>query len=410
MIRDVALDTAVDYEFQPIGEDGYLYRLPQIQTEFLISRIRRDRYELHCELVVKCGLVGIRAADGILSSGSFNVSSLRARKERAQHLHERARLKDGPDWLTLVEQSCHLVIEADRRGEPSIDLADAEDEPEDAHIEIAGLPLLEHMPNLVFGDGDSLKSFLAVFLAGEMARRGRTVGYVDAEFTASAHKKRLARIYGDRVPRGIRHVRVNRPLVYETDRLSKLAREDGWGFAFFDSVSFLADGPPEAAEVAIRYSQAVRSLGEIGTLHVAHMTKAFEGADMKPFGSAFWFNWARAVWNAKKTESQQGEAHLALYCRKANLGRLKGSCGFRFEFDAQRVAISPMDVATNPELAEGLPVWERMSTALSSGAMTKEKLADAIVSKPDTVRRTAQRYPARFVLLPGGMIGLKAAI
>ena len=86
----------------------------------------------------------------------------------------------------------------------------------------------------------------------------------------------------------IRYVRCERPLVHEVDRLRRIILDEEITFGVFDSVGFACDGPPEAAESALKYFQAVRQL-RIGGLHLAHVSKADTG-DQRPFGSAFWHN------------------------------------------------------------------------------------------------------------------------
>src|SRR6185503_1093343 len=113
---------------------------------------------------------------------------------------------------------------------------------------------------------------------------------------------------------------------------------------------------PEAAEVAGRYFQSVRSLGAIGTVHIAHVTKALEGSDLKPFGSAFWHNGARSTWNVKRADAPPGDdvVSIALHHRKANLGRRMPSIGFEFFFASERTTVRRIDPAGVPDLAASL--------------------------------------------------------
>ncbi len=80
-------------------------------------------------------------------------------------------------------------------------------------------------------------------------------------------------------------------------------------------------------------SRPCGTLGTIGSLHVAHISKA-DGSDQKPFGSAFWHNGARATWYVKRAEGDSDEARvtIALYNRKANLGPLRPAIGYEITF------------------------------------------------------------------------------
>ena len=86
------------------GSEGhYMLTYPDRGIEFTVDRLRRERHELYCELSVACGVVGARAIDGVLSVGTFNVSSPTASQQRAKLLAERARAS-GIDWATMLEE------------------------------------------------------------------------------------------------------------------------------------------------------------------------------------------------------------------------------------------------------------------------------------------------------------------
>ena len=141
---------------------------------------------------------------------------------------------------------------------------------------------------------------LALYFGGELDALGHRVLVVDWELSAQDHKDRLRRLFGANMP-NVRYVRAERPINHEVDRLRKIVRDEEINFVIFDSAGFGCYGPPEAAEAALNYFRAVRQLGELGTLHIAHQTKSDEG-DRAPFGSIFWFNSARSIWYVKPAE------------------------------------------------------------------------------------------------------------
>ena len=53
------------------------------------------------------------------------------------------------------------------------------------------------------------------------------------------------------------------------------------------------DGPPESSVEALKYFRTLHRIGVRGSLGIAHVTKNGDGADQKPFGSAYWHNLAR---------------------------------------------------------------------------------------------------------------------
>jgi hypothetical protein len=147
--------------------------------------------------------------------------------------------------------------------------------PDDDMIEVAGLAFPKRHPSILFGDGVTCKSYFALYLAGRIAEMGHSAALFDWELCPDDHRDRLERLFPDGMPR-ILYARCERPLVFETDRLRRIVRENGVQFSVFDSIAFACDGPPESAETAGRYFRSVRQIGG-GSLHLAHVTKG-EGA------------------------------------------------------------------------------------------------------------------------------------
>jgi len=396
-------------DFQQVDGDAYRMTVPALGIELHVDRLRRESHALTGELAVRCRLPGARTVgDGLLSVSDFNLSSQRARQERAKYLAARARANDDDvDWGGLVEEFCQRVIAGERAGSPAVLLKDVPRAgPDDVHL-VDGLPLLARHPTVIFGDGGAAKSYLALYAAGKLDHKGLRVALADWELAGEDHRERLERLFGPADLPGVFYLRCDRPFVHEVDRLRRLVRDQRIDYLVCDSVSFACDGPPEAAEVAARYLQAMRQLGSIGSLHVAHTSKA-DNADRKPFGSSFWFNGARGVWYAKLAEPGllANRITLGLFCRKANTSGLRPPVGFEITFEEERTTFRRVDVADIPDLAGQLSVRQRMAGLLRHGAMDPEELASELQADPETVKRTARRYRQQFTVLPGGRLGL----
>jgi len=396
--------SASEPRFEIVGEGRYRYERLGIAVE--IDFLRRTGGALRGEVIIKTTIPGARTSDGTLSAEDLNISSSRARRSFGLHLKERSKVDDF-DWVGLVEDVCIRVLAAERSGQPAVILSDLPRPAPDESLEVDGLSLLARHPTIMFGDGGTTKSYLALYFGGSLARRGVRVLLSDWELCGEDHRDRLERLFGEDMPT-IHYMRCTRPLVVEADRLRRAVREKGINFCIFDSVAFACDGPPEAAETAGRYFQSLRSLGTVGSLHVAHVTKAFEGSDQKPFGSTFWHNGARSTWNVKLADTIPDEAivSVALHNKKANLRAKRPSVGFEFTFTPDRTNVRRIDVGDVPDLAAGLPVRQRMVLALRRGAMSPEVLAGEIEAEPATVSRTARRYRQQFTVLEGGRLAL----
>jgi len=414
IIRDIQRDllkiesrraqaTEIRTGFEAIAGDLYRLSIPEAGIVFEIDRLRRDRHELIGELSVKCTLPGARTYDGALTIADFNLSSARARSERAKLLLDRSQAE--LDWTGFLEEFCQRVLAAERAGTPAIDLRELDRPAPDDTFQVEGLSLPRRHPTVIFGDGGAAKSYTALFIAGRLNQRGISVALFDWELAGEDHRDRLERLFGDFMP-SILYARCERPLVHEVDRLKRIVAEKRIEYALYDSIAFACDGPPEAAEIASRYFRAARQIGA-GSLHVAHVTKG-EGSEDKPFGSVFWHNGARATWFAKIAEASP-DGHvmsLGLFPRKANLGSLTRPTSFEISFDKNRTTFTRKDPSENPELAIKLSVHQRMIALLRRGAMSPDDLAKAIDVPKDTITKTVRRKEKIFVVLDSGKVAL----
>lgn len=396
-------DCVTRREFEKVGE-GYRLTVPGLGLELCVDRLRRESHALVGELAVRCRLPGARTVgDGLLSVSDLNLSSQRARSDRARFLAGRARLEDEKaDWVGVIEELAQQVIQAERTGAPAVLLRDIPRPSPDDLLHVEGLPLLARHPQIIFGDGGSAKSYVALFVAGKLDQAGRKVCLVDWELAGEDHRERLDRMFGEPLP-AVRYLRCDRPLVHEVDRLRRVVRDEHLDFLIFDSISFAVDGPPEAAEVASRYLQAVRQLGPVGTLHVAHISKQ-EGSDRKPFGSSFWFNGARAVWYAKAAETGLAgdRVSLGLFCRKMNTGRIPRPVGFEIDFGDEQTTFRSIEVTDAPELASSVPLKHRIQHAVRGGALTVAELAEELDAPQDSIKKAIARDRGKtLVRFPG---------
>jgi len=371
--------------------DGcYRLTVPGIALE--VDRLRRDRGSLAGELIVRCTLPGARAVDerGTISAADFGLSAQRSRQERANLLEKRSG-NAAIDWYGLIEELCLRVIQAERIGEPGVYLREAPPPSPERSIEvIPGFPILRDEFQIHFGDGGSLKSLIALYQAGKLHRDDTRIGFFDWEWSAANHRGRFERMFGPDMP-GVFYVRCERPLVDESDRLRRIIREQGIDFGFFDSIGAACDGDPSAAEVANAYYRAMRSL-RIGSVHLAHITKG-ENSDLRPFGSIFWHNNARATWFYRQATDNPDTRYvdLALFNRKANTGPKLPPVGLEVAFDDNRIQVYRRDVAQMAEFASKLPVWQRMIAALRTGPMTQAALASELEVSGDAIKKAVQR-------------------
>ena len=393
------------HAFMLDAEGMYRLTIPKYGVVVEIDRLRRESNELIGELVVKCGMPGVRSFDGVLAAGDLNVSSVRARLDRARYLALRTNFgakEDHIDWLDIVEEFCQRVILDERKGQAAISMKEIELGDNSSIIRLPGIVLPARHPTILFGDGGAAKSYTALYFAGLISQLGKKVALFDWELAGEDHRERLEMLFPDGMP-DITYARCERGIVHEVDRLRRIVKENEIEYCFYDSVAFACGGRPEEAEIAGAYFRAVRQICSGGT-HIAHVNKS-ENADQKPFGSSFWHNGARATWYVSASPDPVNDKvlNLGLFNRKANLTKIQKQAGFRIEFQDWQTIFTPQDPAGVAELAPKMTLGQRIKEVLKNGSLTPEEIASSTGIPVKRVGETAKRNPKLFIV-EGGKI------
>lgn len=360
---------------------------------FELDRVRFERGDLWGTLTVRTSLAGARTAwEDVLTEATINLSSAETRQRRARVISELLRAPQIDVYRLLERFSCRIHASV-RDGDPAVDLRTVPRATAADSIVVDGIPLYESLPVCIFGKGGEGKSTVVRYLGGQLALRGLRVGIADWELDAHQARDQFEREHGPEMPE-LTYITCTRPLIVEVDRIKRLRRQHRLDFLVYDSVAFACHGRPEDAEVAVRYAQCVRQIG-VGSLHVAHVNRSEDG-DKQPFGSSFWHNMFRATWNLKKSENT-GPTEMIVAChnRKANLGPLLPSVGFRLLYGPERTRITTTDLASVDDLAPGLKLWYRVRAVLQDGApRTYAALAEELGEKVDSVEKAVKRKAA----------------
>lgn len=387
--------------FAAHGDRGYTMVQKPSDIAFIADRLRREREEWHGELVVSIngGFPQAKTVNGVLLSGSFNFSSPTTRKQRAQLLNERAHTGTAVDWFGLLEEFCLRILEAERRGRPSVllsDVPDDEHESSDTWV-VDDFPVLKYLPTVIYGLGDSGKSAMAMYFAGSLALAGVRVLYADWEMSGVDHRRRLAKLF-DPMP-AVRYVRCDKPLVSEIDRLVRIVADEKIAYVILDSMVFALDGPADDEQAGL-YFRAVRQL-KCGTLHIAHTSKA-EDDEKSIYGSIFFFNGARSVWFIQRIErAPRNEVHVGLFHTKMNTGPKSEPLGYKLVHEEGKTIVGRIDVGETDELVARLPAWDRLQHILRFGPKTFADIADEMNLKRLQVKALMIRHKSALTKTDG---------
>ena len=397
--NDIEWGAAQDqHQFERVAEGHYRLHVPECATSFDVDRLVRDRHELVAEVTVACQLKGAKTFNGNLFSGNVNLSVAWRRRDLVQHLQQRSNAKDV-DWASLLDELAARVVTAERDGQPPKLLSAVPRPAPDDSFDLEGLVLPRRHPSMLFGDGGTFKSFLALYVAGYLAQLGVNVLFADWELDEGAHRDRLELLFGPNLP-SVYYQRYQKPLVYEIDGIERFIHANHITYVVCDSVGFAVSGAPESSEAATTYAGAVRRFGPgVGSLHLAHVVKPKEDAPdpAKPFGSVFWHNFGRSNWFIKRTlDVDQGSRFsLGLFHKKSNFSKYCPPVGLEIEFTDQRTMLRRVDVADVEEFAKNLPVKSRVYQALKSGLRTIAELEDATGANTDSIKKALNRDRGR---------------
>ena len=340
------------------------------------------------------------AAPHIYHSGAMNLGSPRTKTEMARDMTERFPLAD---WPAIVEYVCVRTIATERKGEAAVPL-DTDEYPTMPHYQAHPfLPMGKTA--ILFGLGGANKTFFALML-GLLVDAGQSALGIDVikgnvlfldwetDYEEIRYRSWLLR-KGLGIPNSsITYRRCVTPFADDLMAIEKITVENAVSFIIVDSIAGAVGGDLQREEGALRFSAAFRQLGVTG-LWVTHTQKNTEGKDRSAYGSAFFTNTARSVWEIRGAQEEgDGRKRVALFHRKVNMGKLQRPRGYQFEFADHAITVRQADVLQDPVLAEGASLQARLRSLLvHMPNLTIPDIAAELnlAGKDDTVRMTLNR-------------------
>lgn len=383
--------------------DEFLVRWDDHRVEFVFNSIREGAEGLHAELAVR------HEGEEILWS-RLNLASSRSREGVVKTL---AQAQKAIPWPAMIDRASRLTALQVRQGSPTF-LLKARPASRPRFLLEPLLPLGE--TSLLFGDGGAGKGFaaLAVALAimagvdlpgGLRASARGPILYLDWESVPEEIEDRLyllSRGLSCSI-NGLHYRRMSRGLAEEAPALRAEVSRLGIGLVIVDSLAPAAGPEPEGADAANRTMNALRSLGIVTRLVIAHMTHVSaqqRAGAARPFGSVFYWNLARSVWDLRRSEEEAGDdLVVGLYHRKVNRGRLHPPIGLRFAFGPDAITLHRADLGEAPDLLARASLPQRIRAVLAGGRITTEAVIEALDAPEDTVRRTLRRLAGKGYVL-----------
>jgi len=355
-----------------------------------------------------------------LHRSHLNLSSATTMKQTAKYMSTRYE----PDillvsaWEAMIEQLCYQTINLTRIGEEAYEVW-----PKDTDIsppEYVLYPLLQkNQVNLLFGDRGAGKTQVALLCAAVMG-----LPWYDNPFGFTAPAKHLTTLWLDwetdqqsftylyhqlqlgLTPDGLlppihyRHCRASLP-----DDIEQIAHWVGQTKAdllVIDHVGLAAGGPLNDDITATGYFNALRQL-DITSLHLAHQAKDPKTKKKSVFGSAFWENIPRTIWELRKIGDSEASLEAVLVLTKRNIGIRPPPIGLQFSYNGAGTSVerfNPDDIA---EFVVETSTRNQITQLLKKeGKLTAALIAVFLEIKPNTVFTTLRRMASAGVVVKVG--------
>jgi len=376
------------------------YAWPELKLRVVAERYDGDGYaELSFFLKNETG-------ENLLHTTRVNLLATPTMNSLAKRLKENS---DVIPWTDILTYVVGKTLEIARRGEPVEEIWPKEDDDLIPSYLLEPILYLNH-PAVIFGDYGSLKSLFALVIGyvAQLPYRDNNLGliaakestrclYLDYEDDPSSFRKRWGatqRGFGIKAPMPILYQRMTAPLTDAVEQLRQIIANEKIGLLITDSLGPAARGNLNDPEPAIKYHAALRQLG-ITSLTLAHNSKDPLTKKRTIFGSVFFTNLARSVWECKsEQEIGEDEAVISLRHTKANLSRLHPPLGYKFTFTGKMITIAKADLG-DTGLSGELPLSWQIKNLLRTGSLPINEIAKQLNSGPDTVGRTLRRMRSK---------------
>ena len=276
----------------------------------------------------------------------INILSGSAKESFARQLRDSFVSSKKVGWPLIFSQACQL-LESSLKKQYSEEVY-SEEEVKDTSYLIK--PFIEEgTSNIFFGNGSSGKTYLILRMAISLATDAQFLGmvpekkvntlFVDYENNNDVWKTRITKLLKgikydnyETIKQRLFYFSGKMPLHDLKYKIIESVKKRNIGLVIIDSAALACGGEPESAEIANRLFNAINSL-KTTVLLIAHETKNTEHKNKTPFGSIFFYNCARNIWNVEKSQEQDEDIiQVGLFHRKSNNDKLSSPKSAKIEF------------------------------------------------------------------------------
>jgi hypothetical protein len=321
--------------------------------------------------------------------------------------HANGALEYAP-WDWIIRCVTYKVLDSSRRGDPPKEVWPVEGSTLEAEYLVEPI-LYENHPTVIFGDYATLKSTVALAIAyvTQLPYKGNGLGliprkdhstptlYLDLEGDEITFTKRwsaLSKGFPVAPQMPILYRRMDGKVADSIDTIQEIVNENKIKFVIIDSLGPAVRGNLNDSEPAIEYNQALRKLG-ITSLTLAHNAKDPLTKQRSIFGSVYFSNLARSIWQCKiegERDPGDNQAIISLKQEKASFSKPYGILGYQFTFSDSAIKIARVGLE-DTKLSGELPLSWQVKHLLKDGALQATKIAEMLDRDVNSIRVTLTR-------------------
>lgn len=303
------------------------------------------------------------------------------------------------DWDEVIEQICGITLNKMREGEPIEELwTDDSITP----VEYKLYPiLLDREPTLLFADGGSGKSSIGLYIASciTLPWNNNPLGFkpkfgkvliLDWETSNNTYKRNIQWLRrGHDLPEYmISYRRCWSPLADDINAIHEMVSANEIDTIIVDSIIGAVKGDVNDSTAAQDFFRALRRLN-VTSLLIHHTAKKTDMRNKSPFGSAYFNNLPRSVWELTSyQEPGIDKLNIMMSHYKCNVDTKHPQIGIEVIFHKAegRTVFRRINIENVAEFEIKLSLGKRILIALKHGPMTVIDLSDGLNEPQNKIR------------------------
>lgn len=378
---------------------GVLLEWGEEKLTINVARIRSNRDgKISGEITIKTTNEDFKP---VLHWSQFNFVSP---SERVKLENQLKKKYEEWDWEEIIPQLCYRTIQLLRESE-TVKRITTEGEIEPLRYFLEPLILLGET-NVLFGHGKTGKSYLsmAIYLSGLFpdASAWQNLGLItngemmegllcDWERGEGVAKRRLQLLEKGLglPPLFLNYRRCSQTFADDIENIAEAVDKCKAKLIIVDSLAGACGGDLNASEPATRFYNALRSLGDVTSIILAHTQKG-NGNEKTIYGSGIFSHRASCVWHIEGHQDEgDNTLDVVLTNQDSNLtGRLE-PLSYRFIFGEDKTELKRTEL--DEAFSHKLSLPKQILGLLKDGKMQPKDIAEALGKSGGDVRKELQR-------------------